>query len=847
MRLFDVVGRWLGRVEVVLAGADDTLRAGEAALAAGDAMRARAMARRVLDRLPGSPLGLALLSDACDAAGLEAELSDALEELAKRVPSNADVWLRLGRARERGHGASDRARDAFLRALALAEPGSEARRGALVALSRWDLARNDAVRARAWLDRLEGDVSSEVALARAEASLALGDVEAARKAVEAAPDDPTDARAALLRGRVLANARDEAAFAPLLRAYILEAPGASELLSSALAWIPTSSTIAERVRLAVDARGEAGLARWRAAFARSRGGRDEARTALEEALASDPTAARPLLDAALDDANDASLARALAAIDPKDDDGTAHDARRLAESRAAIATARNAGFGKEAFARALDALATLRSPRLDAWAKKTRAAAIAAAVPRGGSASDWAVVLARLDEHCRALHDLEAAGKIADVAVERRRPLRLAIVGEFNAGKSTFINALIGADVAPTGVLPTTATLHHLRYAPDPIARIVFEPSHDPPERLLPLDHLRATLKQLENEPVVRVEIGVPLAALTRVEVIDTPGFNAPDPRHTKAARRAFDEADVALWLFDATQPLKQTERAILEEVRAAGIPLQILLNKADRLSAADLERVMTSTTESLAEIGIASWSAPLAFSAKLALAAKLGDAAAAEASRWSEVLAMFENEIVARAPGLKERALRRRAREAVRMLRERAAAQAAAEAEAANADTERAHRFAAAASRIEADATAATASIVKTLRPHVAAWRADLSMLVTGRETDAPGAIASLDRYRADRLLAHLVQPLAFALAGLADGTGTTPAELTASARTVVRPFGYFRGALENDDAVAEPLARAAVATLVETLASRGTPAPPARTAEARALELVAFDEALA
>ncbi|RLB44510.1 MAG: hypothetical protein DRJ42_31520, partial [Deltaproteobacteria bacterium] len=58
-------------------------------------------------------------------------------------------------------------------------------------------------------------------------------------------------------------------------------------------------------------------------------------------------------------------------------------------------------------------------------------------------------------------HDLVeaslAAGRLRD---ELDRPLLLAVLGEFNAGKSTFINAFVGADVAPTGIVPTTATLN---------------------------------------------------------------------------------------------------------------------------------------------------------------------------------------------------------------------------------------------------------------------------------------------------------------------------------------------------------------------------------------------------
>ena len=78
MRLADVIGRWIGKVEIVLAGADEDLREGQEALALGDPMRARAAARRVLSRAPDSPIGLALLADACDAGHLDAarELMD---------------------------------------------------------------------------------------------------------------------------------------------------------------------------------------------------------------------------------------------------------------------------------------------------------------------------------------------------------------------------------------------------------------------------------------------------------------------------------------------------------------------------------------------------------------------------------------------------------------------------------------------------------------------------------------------------------------------------------------------------------------------------------------------------
>jgi hypothetical protein len=101
MRLAETIAGWFGRVEVVVAGVDGYLHEGEDALAKGDPMRARAAAKAVLMRVPHSPLGLALLADACEAARLDAELTLTLEELAGRVASRGEIWVRLGRARER--------------------------------------------------------------------------------------------------------------------------------------------------------------------------------------------------------------------------------------------------------------------------------------------------------------------------------------------------------------------------------------------------------------------------------------------------------------------------------------------------------------------------------------------------------------------------------------------------------------------------------------------------------------------------------------------------------------------------------------------------------------------------
>ena len=843
-RLADVVGRFLGKVEIVLAGADEDLRAGERALVEGDAMAARAAAHRVLEQAPGSPLALALLADACDAAHLDAELALTLEELAHRAPGRAEVWVRLARARAATGAAPEEIADAFTNALATAESGSDERFAALLGVADLDLARGDGARAELWLERAApspragpADVEKRhaVEVRWAEACLLRGDAAGAKARLDRVAATTLDGRAALVRGRALTALGDSEAFGPLVRAFVLDAPGASEALASALASLPADAQTRTQVRSVVDAKGEQGEARWRAAFARAEGARGAARRALREAVeGGDVAAARPLLETAIEDRDADALAVALETMAQENADARpdplVEDARLLA---GAFPLA-------ERGAAALDAVAAATHPRLLPWAEGLAVSIADAWIPRHGAA-DWPAVLARLNMRAHGVGDRLASARIDDLAAERSRPVRLAVVGEFNAGKSTFINALIGADVAPTGVLPTTATLHHLRWAPDPFARILFAPGIEPPERILALGDLRGALATIEARTIRRVELRLPLAALVNVEVLDTPGYNAPDPRHAEIARAAFDECDIAFWLVDATQPMKQSERAVLEEATGTRVPVQVLVNKADRLGAADLTRVMATVEAAIGATRVDSWGPPLPLSAKSALAARAGGtAAAADAGRladsnWPAVERLLAEQIVGRSAELKERALRRRAADVVDRLTRAWSEQATQEQDEARRHADRVRNAAQAVARIDRGGAEVTARLAAALEGPARAWADDVDRVFAGRDRAAAAHDAALARYRVDRAVSTIGPALSRAIADLAPEAGVTAADAGPSARAIVRAAAASAPA---DAAAAlavlvDATARAAVGTLTEQLSAAAVaPPPPGRAA---------------
>src|ERR687894_2577677 len=144
--------------------------------------------------------------------------------------------------------------------------------------------------------------------------------------------------------------------------------------------------------------------------------------------------------------------------------------------------------------------------------------------------------------------------KLADV----EELFLLVIVGEFNSGKSAFINALLGGgEISTEGVTPTTDRITVLRYSEEPTER----------ER---------------REGIL--EKGHPSELLREVAIVDTPGTNAIIRHHEELSRGFVPRSDLVLFVTSAERPLTESERAYLELIRDWGKKILLIINKADLL-----------------------------------------------------------------------------------------------------------------------------------------------------------------------------------------------------------------------------------------------------------------------
>jgi GTP-binding protein EngB required for normal cell division/tetratricopeptide (TPR) repeat protein len=197
----------------------------------------------------------------------------------------------------------------------------------------------------------------------------------------------------------------------------------------------------------------------------------------------------------------------------------------------------------------------------------------------------------------------EALAQVIAARERLVRPLTIAIMGEFSAGKSTFVNALLGEAVAPMGVLPTTTTINVFRRGPGGGARVHYR---DGRISTLAPDEVQKFLHSLDTTAAARirhVEIERVGGRMGDAAVVDTPGLNALDPFHEQVAREFLDEADAVVWLFSATRSGAASEVGMLASLRASGRQVLGVLNKVDTLDAPEQAELAKYLRDQLGEV----------------------------------------------------------------------------------------------------------------------------------------------------------------------------------------------------------------------------------------------------
>jgi GTPase SAR1 family protein len=201
----------------------------------------------------------------------------------------------------------------------------------------------------------------------------------------------------------------------------------------------------------------------------------------------------------------------------------------------------------------------------------------------------------------------------------------LVVVGQFKRGKTSLINALLGADILPVAVVPLTSIVTIMKYGEALRLNVHFNDgrvAEIKPESLQEYVTERGNPKN--EKDVSEVVISYPSPYLKGgVQIIDTPGVGSVYQHNTDVAYQYLPKSDAALFLLSVDQPLSKAELDFLKDVREYSNRIFFLLNKADYFCEADLRESMDFSKNVLRE-AMGSDVRIFPVSAKLALDGKL-------------------------------------------------------------------------------------------------------------------------------------------------------------------------------------------------------------------------------
>ncbi|MGA8162483.1 MAG: dynamin family protein, partial [Acidobacteriaceae bacterium] len=188
--------------------------------------------------------------------------------------------------------------------------------------------------------------------------------------------------------------------------------------------------------------------------------------------------------------------------------------------------------------------------------------------------------------------------------------LEVALFGRVSSGKSSLLNALLGADVLPVGVNPITAVPTKLRYGPVLRAAVSYG---DGRNEIVAIEQLASLVTEQGNpgnqRNVVRAIVEIPSRRLKEgIVLVDTPGLGSLARNGAAETLAYLPACDLALLLIDAGTTLNEEDIGTLRLLYEAGIPALVLLSKSDLLAEGDLHRAVRYIEEQLQkELGVIS------------------------------------------------------------------------------------------------------------------------------------------------------------------------------------------------------------------------------------------------
>jgi Predicted GTPases len=242
----------------------------------------------------------------------------------------------------------------------------------------------------------------------------------------------------------------------------------------------------------------------------------------------------------------------------------------------------------------------------------------------------WKFSFADILRAARALDTKDEALRSECVSLQARLAedkFNLLVVGRFSRGKSTLMNAILGGDHLPTGIVPLTSVITTVRYGTRKQAVLNF--NNRGLRREIPLSELPDYVTQKGNpgneKNLAYAEIELPIEILRRgFFFVDTPGLGSPIVENTLTTERFLPEADAFVLVTSFESPLTDDEDRILRRIKNTNKKIYVVVNKQDTVNVDERAEAIQFVQDRLMSYSFRELPLVFSVSARQALDAKI-------------------------------------------------------------------------------------------------------------------------------------------------------------------------------------------------------------------------------